>query len=115
MREIDHNNLEYAGAPGEKVTIRITAHGTTQMVNYTLDGGAPKPLKSGDPIEFNLKNAAGQRTDLQLILDFNAQGSYEVVVENVSNCSKAVQHAGTCVHTWEGPPREIETFAFFTE
>jgi hypothetical protein len=112
MRERDHNNLEYEGAPGEDVTITVTRNGTTQMVQFTLDGDT-MVLHDGDPIRFKYKNASGQRTDLQIAMDFNHVGSYEVVVENVSNCSRDIPHTGSCRNGIGGPPKEFLTFAFF--
>lgn len=112
MRELDHDNLEYEGGPGEEARVRVTAQATTPIVSYTLNGQS-QPLSSSGLIQFNLKSSKGQRTDLQLILDFNAQGAYEVVVENVPNCSKDAGQVGHCVHKWKGPPRKIKTFAFF--
>src|SRR5439155_26654995 len=69
MKELDHDNLEYQGSPGEKVTIRITAQGTTHMDTYKLDGGETQVLKQGDPIEFDLKNVSGQRTEQEVNID----------------------------------------------
>jgi hypothetical protein len=113
MKEINHDTLRYKGNPGEKATIRVTAQGTKHMVNYTLDGGDTQVLLEGQPIEFNLKNTSGQRTDLQLLLQFNAQGSYEIVVENVENCSKDVNHTGKCTRSRDVPPNVILNFKFF--
>lgn len=112
MRERDHDNLEYEGGPEEKAKITVTAQGTTHLVEYTLNG-VTKKLKKGDPIEFDLKSAVGQQTDLQIVLDFNAQGTYDVDVENIPNCSEDDQHLGKCVNTVAGPPKEFLTFVFF--
>ena len=114
MRERDHNNLEYEGAPGEDVTVDVTADGTTHLVEFTLDGET-SPLNEGQPIQFKLKNASGQMTDLQLVLDFDHQGTYDVVVENVEDCSRDIQHTGTCINRITGPPKEFLTFGFFVE
>jgi len=113
MKELDHDNLEYQGSPGEKVTIRITAQGTTHMVTYKLDGGATQVLKQGDPIEFDLKNVSGQRTDLEVTIDGDHEGSYEMVIENVTNCENDAQHIGKCVRTRRVPPKKVSLFAFF--
>lgn len=112
MRELDHDNLEYEGGPGEAVTVRVTAKGTTPIVPYTLDGQS-LALGSNGLIQFNLKTTSKQRTDLQLILDFNAPGTYEVTVLAVPNCSRDAQAVGSCLHKWKGPPRKTKTFAFF--
>jgi len=112
MRELDHDNLEYEGAPGESASVKITANGTTQIVAYTLNG-VSQALGANGLIQFNLKNSSGQRTDLQLILDYNANANYDVVVELVPNCSRDLTGVGSCVHRWKGPPRKIKTFAFF--
>ncbi len=112
MRELDHDNLEYEGGPGEAVTVKVVAKGTTPIVAFTLDG-VSQPLAADGLIQFNLKNTSNQRTDLQLILDFNAPGTYEVTVLGVPNCSRDAQAVGSCLHKWKGPPRKIKTFAFF--
>ena len=111
MQEVDHNNLEYKGSAGEPVTVTVTPNGTTQLVAFTLDGNS-QPLPPGGKIRFNLKNASGQQTTLQLVLDFNANGSYEVVVENVTNCSQDTQHVGRCLNTVDGPPKAFLTLVF---
>ena len=113
MRELDHDNLEYEGTPGEAITIRITATGTTIRPTFKIDGGATQMLgPTGGTIQTNLKNATGQRTDVQVITDANAQGSHEFVVNNVSNCVKDTQQLGTCVRRRRVPPRKITLFAF---
>ena len=114
MRELDHFNLEYEGTPGEHVTVTVTAKDTTHLVLFTLNGNT-MVLHAGDAIEFQLGNASGQRTDLQIVMDFNHQGSYAVVVENVENCSRDPQNTGTCTNRISGPPKEFLTFAFFVE
>lgn len=113
MRERDHNNLEYEGGPGEKVKVTITPHGSTLPVTYKLDGGATQAVAQGAPIELNLKNKSGQRTDLQVITDGNAEGSYDLVIDSVPNCVKDVQHVGVCARTRRVPPKKISLFAFF--
>ena len=113
MRELDHNNLEYQGGPGESARVRVAPNGTTAIVPYTLDGQSLSLGVGGGVIQFNLKNSTGQRTDLQLILDYNAPGNYEVIVEGVANCSRDAAAIGSCLHRWKGPPRKIKTFAFF--
>jgi hypothetical protein len=113
MKELDHDNLEYEGGPGETARVRVTPHGTTAIVPYTVDGTSLGLGVGGGVIEFNLKNSSGQRTDLQLILDFNALGNYDVTVEGVANCSRDAAAVGGCLHKWKGPPRKIKTFAFF--
>jgi uncharacterized lipoprotein NlpE involved in copper resistance len=114
MRELNHNTLRYAGRPGEPVTIRVEAQDTSHLVEYTLDG-VTQPLTKGTPITFRLKNTAGERTDLQIVLDFNGEGSYEVVIESVTGCPKDTAHRNRCVDTWDGPPLTGGTYAFFVE
>ena len=72
-------------------------------------------LPAGSDINFTLGNTSGQRTDLQIVMDFNHQGRYDVVIENVSNCSKDPQDTGTCTNRVNGPPKEFLLFAFFVE
>jgi hypothetical protein len=114
MRERDHINLEYEGGPGEPVTVRVKAIGTSHLVEYTLDGTTRK-LQKGEPIRFNLKTVSGQQTDLQLVLDFNAQGSYEVTIENIPNCTGEGAGTGQCINTFPGPPKEFPLFGFFVK
>ena len=113
MREINHELLQYKGAPGEPVTITVTPHDTTSMVNFVLDGGPPQALAAGSAIRFNLKNVSGAQTRLQLSMDFNHVGSYDIVVTDVVNCS--VSPPPSCRDNREGPPRVIENFTFFVE
>lgn len=110
MREVDHDNLEYEGAPGENVTITVTPQGTNQLVQFTVNG-ITNQLLAGSDINFNL-GSNGQTTDLQILFDFNGQGHYDVVIENVSNCRKDLQHVGTCANRLLGPPRDSLLFAF---
>jgi hypothetical protein len=113
MQELDHNNLEYEGAPGEKVTMEVTAKDTNHIVTYKFDIGATQVLKKGDAIEFNLKNTSGQKTELQLITDGTTPGSYDIIVENVPNCVKDLQQLGNCKRTRPVPPKKISLFVFF--
>jgi hypothetical protein len=112
MNEIDHIKHRYKGTPNEPVTITITPTGTTSMVNFTLDG-VSGALPAGTPLRFNLKNNSGDMTPLQLDLDFNALGTYEIVVATVVDCVKDPGHTGSCTHSRQGPPRVIENFKFF--
>ena len=111
MREINHENLQYQGAPNEGAVISVTPTGTTQMATCTVDG-VSKPLNANDQITFDLKSASGQQTTVQLILDFDAEGSYEVAVENIPNCSQDTQHTGRCVNVFDGPPKEFPVLVF---
>jgi hypothetical protein len=115
MKELNHNTLRYSGESGEDVTIRVTAEGTKQLVVYKLDQSPAKPLKEGEAITFKIKDNEGDRTNLQLTLDFTALGSYEVTVENVDNCKKDDEGANECVHVWKGPPLSIKHFSFFVQ
>jgi uncharacterized lipoprotein NlpE involved in copper resistance len=114
MKELNHNTQRYAGRPGEQVNIRVEAQGTSHLVEYTLDGET-RPLKKGTPITFRLGNTSGARTDLQIVLDFDGEGSYEVVIENVTGCSKDTAHQNRCADTWDGPPLTGGTYAFFVD
>ena len=113
MRELSHSHLEYEGAPQEAVTVRVTAINTNHIVTYKLNGGATIVLPKGSPILFNLKSSSGQRTDLQIFTDGSTPGSYEFVVENVSNCSQPPPNSGKCVRKRNVPPRKVSLFAFF--
>jgi hypothetical protein len=113
MREVDHDNLEYEGAPGENVTISVTPDGTNQLVQFTING-ITKQLLAGSDINFNL-GSSGQTTNLQILFDFNSQGRYDVVIENVANCSRDTQHTGNCPNRVTGPPRQTLLFGFFVK
>lgn len=110
MREIDHDNLEYEGTPGESVTVTVTPHGTNQLVQFTVNG-VTKQLLAGSDINFNL-GSDGQTTNLQILFDFNGLGRYDVVVENVPNCTRDLQQTGTCPNKVNGPPKDSLLFAF---
>ena len=112
MRELDHIKHRYEGNPGELVTIDVIAHDTTHLVNFVLDGGPAQVLPEGTPLQFNLKNASGAFTRLQLSMDFNAEGSYEIVVSTVTNCPTGPT---SCTHTRNGPPRVIENHTYLVE
>lgn len=112
MNELDHTKHRYQGAPGEQVTINVVPNDTTSLVTYTLDG-ASAALPAGTPLRFNLKNNSGEVTQLQLNMDFNALGSYEIVVETVVDCVKDTGHTGKCRHSRQGPPMVIENYKFF--
>jgi len=116
MREINHNTLSYGGAPNEQVSIRVEAEGTNHIVTYVLDGVGPTVLPAGQKLTFNLKNAVGAQTILQLNLEYNADGTYKVVVENVSNCLKDEQHKNECSHTYDDfPDGDTLDFSFLAE
>src|SRR5688572_3075339 len=57
MNELNHIKHRYKGAPGEPVTIHVTADGTGHNVRYNLDDVPQPPLPAGTPIRFNLKNS----------------------------------------------------------
>jgi hypothetical protein len=111
MNETSHDMLRYRGAPGEQVTINVRANGTTHLVTYNLDD-VSHALPVGIPITFPLGNSSGDVTRLQLIMDFNHEGSYEYEIQNVVDCTADTGHVGTCKHTREGPPMVIENFKF---
>ena len=111
MNETDHDMLRYKGAPAEQVTINVTAHDTTHLVTFNLND-VSHALPAGTPIRFNLGNSSGNVTRLQLIMDFNHEGSYEYEIENVVDCSADIEPLVTCKHTREGPPLVIENFRF---
>jgi hypothetical protein len=112
MNESNHTKHRYSGAPGEKVTINVTPQNTTSLVTYTLDG-VSGALAPGSPLTFELKDSSGDMTPLQLTMDFNALGSYQIVIENVVDCVKDSEHTGQCVHQRPGPPQVIENYRFF--
>jgi hypothetical protein len=112
MNETNHIKHRYRGTPNEPVTIHVTADGTNHMVTYNLDDIPQPALPAGTPITFNLGSSSGDLTRLQLIMDFNAEGSYEIEIENVDDCTADTESAGTCKHTREGPPLVIENYKF---
>jgi hypothetical protein len=111
MNELNHIKHRYKGAPGEPVTVNVAAEGTTHLVTYNLDG-VSHALPAGTPIKFNLGTSSGDMTTLQLIMDYNAAGSYEIEIENVANCTADTEQAGTCKHDRPGPPLVIENYKF---
>lgn len=117
MREINHNTLSYGGQANEPVSIRIEAQGTNRTVNYFLDGVGPTTLADGQKLTFNLKDAVGATTIVQLDLEYSADGTYTVAVENVSNCILDTQHQlNECVHTYDDfPDGNTLNFSFFVE
>ena len=85
MTENPFGGLSYIGSENEMATINVTAQGTVQLVDYTLDG-ASHPLPAGQRIVFPLKRKPGNApTILQINFDFSnpAGGSYEVVLTSV--------------------------------
>ena len=112
MNEENHIKHRYKGAPGEHVKITVNPTDTTSMVTFTLDGVSGS-LPPGKPLEFNLKANSGDMTPLQLDLDFNSLGTYEIVVESVVDCPKDTSHTNQCRHTRQGPPAVIENYKFF--
>jgi len=111
MIELDHNKHRFEGDPGEEVTITLTPDGTNQMVTFVIDGGPAQPLPAGTSLRFNLKNEPGAITRLQLRMEFNGEGSYDITVENVENCPNDPTHS-SCTHTRNGPPKIIENHTF---
>ncbi len=108
MVELDHDDLRYSGQPGESVRVTVTPQETTAIGEFTLRG-ITRPLPANGVITFSLESQPNdQPMVLQLDLDFNHQGSYQVVVTAVTN-----EPDDECVHTWLGPPLEIKTFSFF--
>jgi hypothetical protein len=115
MNEINHNTLRYSGPAGEQAVVKVEAKGTTQLVEYTLDG-ITKKLDEGADITFSLvKKPGDEPVNLQLVLDYNANGSYVVTVMNVTDCVNDTEHDGTCMHNWLGPPLAIKDFKFFAD
>jgi len=113
MRELDHIDLMYSGAPRERVVVTVEETGTSHLVTFKLDEAPARRLPRGTPITFDLKDEGGERTDLQLTFEFNAQGSYEVTVRRVTNCEEDERNADECVHTFHGPPLSAVDFSFF--
>ncbi len=115
MRELNHNTLSYAGNPKDGVTIRVERQETNQIVSYTLNGGASQNVLDGENIAFALSDTVGAEDTLQLNLDFTANGSYTVVVENVTGCIKDTGHKNECSHTRPGPVAVTMDFTFLVE
>jgi len=116
MREINHNTLSYGGQPGETGNIRVEANGTNHMVRYVLDGVGPTVLPTGQKLTFKLKNAVGGKTVVHMDLDYSADGTYQVIVENVSNCLKDTGHKNECSHSYDDFPDGTSlNFSFVAE
>jgi hypothetical protein len=116
MREIDHNNKNYGGGPHETASIRIEADGTNHMVNYSVDGGGIQTLPKGQKLTVPMKATVGDSTTLQVNLEYSADGTYTVAVENIPNCVIDTNHTNECVRTYSD--FDIGTtlnFIFFTE
>lgn len=114
MRELSHNKHRYEGDPGEKVTITFTPHDTTQLVNFVLDGAPGQPVPAGTPITFNFKEESGAVSELQIEMEFNGEGSYDIKVSDVENCPEDPTHT-SCTHTRNGPPRVIENHKYIVK
>ena len=100
MTESPFGGLSYIGSENETATIAITAHGTVQLVDYTLDG-ASHPLPAGQQIVVTLRKKPGNDpTILQINFDFSnaAGGSYDVVLISVNG------------YPGNASPRAIEQF-----
>ena len=111
MNEVDHSLHQYEGSPGELVTVTITAHNTTHMVNCVIDGGPPRDLPAGTPLQFNLKNTSGDETRVQFTLSFNSLGSYDIIVENVDDCPHSTPPQ--CLHSRNGSTVILESHQYF--
>ena len=111
MRELDHNKHRFEGEAGEEVTITLTPDGTDQLVDFVIDGAPAQPLPGGTSLRFNLKNQSGAITRLQLTMEFNGEGSYDITVADVENCPNDPSHS-SCTHRRNGPPRVIENHTF---
>jgi hypothetical protein len=115
MRELNHVQHTYEGNPCEQVTVTVTANGTVHMVTFRLDGGPVETLPEDTPIQFNLKNASGDLTPLQLVMDFSGPGSYDIVVRTVTNCPTDPLHM-SCTHSRNGSADPIiENQRYFVE
>jgi hypothetical protein len=116
MREIDHNNLNYGGGPQETVSIRVEANGTNHMVTYVLDGVGPTVLPEGHKLTFPLNSTVGQKRILQMDLQYSADGTYTVAVENIPNCVIDSGHTNECVrHFKDFDFGTVLNYVFFTE
>ena len=94
MNEINHNTLRYSGPADEEVVVKVEAKVTTHLVEYTLDG-ITKKLDEGEDISFSIvKKPGDEPVNLQLVLDYNASGSYIVTVKNVTDCVNDTEHDG---------------------
>lgn len=114
LKEIRHNTLTYGGPAGAEVTVRVEPQSTSHSVTYTLEG-TTVPLLAGQKIKFNLKNNPGDRTLLQVNLEFSGAGSYDVVVENIADCIKDAQHTNECRRTRFGPQGATLNFTFVVQ
>ena len=114
MKELDHNQHRYEGEKGEQVTVTLTPHDTTALVDFVLDGAPAQALPPGTPLRFTLGNQSGDIRRLQLTMDFDAEGSYDITVATVDDCSKDPTHT-SCTHTRNGPPRVIENHTYITK
>lgn len=115
IKEINHNSLRYSGPAGEIVTIKVQANDTVHLVEYTLEGETSQ-LNEGDDITFAIvKKPGDQPIKLQLVLDYEPNGTYVVTIMNVSNCVKDTGNHDTCVHKWSGPNQQIKDFKFFAD
>jgi len=117
MRETNHDSRKFKGQAGEHVTVRVKADGDTKhLVAYVLDGQVPaRVLPAGQAIEFNLKNGSGAQTPLQINLDFQPNGTYEIVVENVTGCPFDTAARRECRNTYFGPFLLSPIFTFTVE
>ena|ERR1043166_5135040 len=115
MKELNHGQHTYEGNPGEPVIVTVTANGTVHQVTFRLDGGEVEPLPEGTPIRFNLKNASGDFTPLQIEMGFSGPGSYDIVVRTVTNCPSDPNHM-SCTHSRIGSVDPItENQRYFVE
>jgi len=116
MREIDHNIHQYGGSPQEIASVRIEAAGTNHMVAYVLDGVGPTVLPEGQKLTFPLSSTVGEKRILQMDLQYSADGTYTVAVENVANCVIDTAHKNECVrHFKDFDFGTVLNYVFFTE
>jgi hypothetical protein len=114
MREINHDTLRYEGAAGESIVIKVTAVGTAHIVTVNVDGAGATPLPAGQDVRLNFKGQSGARLDVQLRVDFNPNGRYDIVVQNVANCQLPISPSNQCLHSRTGPSGSLLSFKFFT-
>lgn len=110
MKELSHDELTYEGDDGEPVTLIITPPpNAPPILNYKLDGETYS--LTGDTISFKLKRKPNDAPMiLQLVMDYNDEGSYRLVIGSVEN-----EANDECVQTLDGPPLRITDLTFFVD